>query len=147
MTSGSWRHSSQTTEQQRGIAHRIDPQANATPLDRVALAGQEILECRDLAAVVGHADLNTAERQPEFVHVARQRDDSDDAVGLIDRVLDAGDDVAVLDGKKTQIACLLQRRVFAAGAEPAEAEAVVAVSPPLSQPESAKSAAGGSSAS
>ena len=89
--------SRQTAKQQGGIAHRIDPQPDAAPFERIALAGEEVLERRDVAAVVGHADLDIAERQPEFVHVARQRDGGDDAVGLIDRFLDEGDDVAVVD--------------------------------------------------
>ncbi len=50
------------------------------------------------------------------MRIARQRDRHDDAVGLIDRFLDKGDDVAVFDGNEAQLAGLLQRRVFAADA-------------------------------
>src|ERR1700733_771948 len=114
MTSCSWRCSRQTAEQESRIAHRVDPQANAAPLDGGALAGHQVFKCSDIAAIAGHADLDIAERQPELVRLARQRDNGDDAVGLIDRFLDEADDIAVLDRNKAKIAGLLQRRVFAA---------------------------------
>src|ERR1019366_3116539 len=66
--------SRQTAKEQSGIAHRIDPQTNAAPLDRVAFARAQIFERGDRAAIAGHADLDIAERKPEFVHLARQRD-------------------------------------------------------------------------
>src|ERR1700694_3590453 len=69
-----------------------------------------------MAAIAGHADLDVAEREPEFAHLARQRNRDNDAVGLIDRFLDEADNVAVIDGNEAQIACLLQRRIFPAGA-------------------------------
>src|SRR6185437_12995209 len=116
-TSRSWRcPSRQTAKQQRGIAHRIDPQADAAPLDRVPLAGDQVLDGRDVAAVVRQADLNVAERKPELMRLARQRDRRDDAVGLVDRFLDEADHVAVFDRDETQIAGLLQGGVGAAGA-------------------------------
>src|SRR6202171_789031 len=87
--------SSQTAKQQRGIAHRVDPQPHAAPL--------------------APADLDVAERKPEFVHLARQRDGRNDRVGLIDRFLDKADDVAVIDRNEAQLAGLLQRGVFAPG--------------------------------
>ena len=82
----------------------------------IAFAGDQVFDRGDVAAIVGHADLDIAEREPEFVHVARQRDRDDDAVGLIDRFLDEGDDVAVIDRNEAQIAGLLQRRVLPADA-------------------------------
>ncbi len=69
----------------------------------------------DVAAVAGQADLDVAERQPEFVRIARQRDSDDDAVGLVDRFLDEADHIAVLDRKEAQVAGLLQRRVLRGG--------------------------------
>ena len=103
MTSHSWRRSRQTAEQQSGIAHRIDPHVHAAPFEREAFAGGDIFEGCDVAAVARHADLDIAERQPEFVDITRQRDDGDDAVGLIERFLDEADHVTVLDGKEAQI--------------------------------------------
>ncbi len=85
-------------------------------LDRIAFAGHQVFHRGDVAAIVGHADLDIAQRRPEFMDVARQRDGGDDAVGLVDRFLDEGDDVGVLDWEKMQIAGLLQRRVLPAGA-------------------------------
>ena len=70
---------------------------------RVAFAGEEVLDRGDVAAVAGHADLDIAERKPEFMHVARQRDRDDHAVGLIDQFLDEADDIAVIDRKEAQI--------------------------------------------
>src|ERR1700682_468016 len=116
MTSRSWRASRTATEEQSGIAPRIDPQADTAPFDGIAFTGHQVFNRGDVAAIAGHADLDVAERQPEFVDVARQRDGDDDAVGLIDRFLDEADDVAVLDRNKAQIAGLLQRRVVAARA-------------------------------
>src|SRR6202165_5718053 len=107
--------SSQTAKQQRGIAHRVDPQPNAAPLDRVSLAGDQVLDRGDVAAIAGAADLDVAERKPEFVHLARQRDGRNDRVGLIDRFLDKADDVAVIDRNEAQLAGLVQRGVFAPG--------------------------------
>src|ERR1700682_4530350 len=116
MAAGSWRPSRQTAKQHGGIAHRIDAQTNAAPLDGIAFAGDQIFQRGDRAAIAGHADLDVAEREPEFVYLARERDRDDNAVGLIDRFLDEADDVTVIDRNKAQIACLLQRRVFPAGA-------------------------------
>src|SRR5664280_2195987 len=72
--------SRQTAKEQGGIAHRVDPQANAAPLDGVSFAGDQVLERGELAAIARHADLDIAERKPEFVHLARQRGGADDAV-------------------------------------------------------------------
>src|ERR1700730_19015477 len=116
MAAGSWRPSRQAAKEQSGIAHRIDPEPEAAPLDGVALAGDQVLDRGDVSAIAGHADLDIAEREPEFVHVARQRYRDDDAVGLIDRFLDEADDVTVIDRNEAQLACLLQRRVCPPGA-------------------------------
>src|SRR3984893_797861 len=116
MTAASWRPSRQAAKEQSGVAQGIDPQTAAAPLDGVALAGDQVLDRGHLTAIARHANLDIAERQPEFVHVARQRDRDDDAVGLIDRFLDEADDVAVIDRNEAQIAGLLQRRVCPAGA-------------------------------
>src|ERR1700675_3350113 len=80
--------SRQTAKEQRGIAHRVDPQANTAPLHGVSLAGDQVLNRGDVAAIASGADLDVAERKPEFVHLARQCDGRDDRVGLIDRLLD-----------------------------------------------------------
>src|ERR1700692_2491069 len=96
------RASRQAAKEQGGIAHRIDPQAEPAPFERVAFAGDHVLDRGDVTAIAGHADLDIAERQPEFVHLARQRDGGDDAVGLVDRFLDEGDDVAVVDGHEAE---------------------------------------------
>src|SRR5260370_35080608 len=65
--------SRQAAEQHRGIACRVDPQADAAPLDRVALPGDEGLHRRDIPAVVAGAGLDGAERQPQFRYGPRKR--------------------------------------------------------------------------
>src|SRR5450755_5150291 len=105
--------SRQTAKQQRGIAHRVDPQANAAPLERESLAGDQVLDGGDMAAFSADEDLDVGERKPEFMHIARQRDDTHDSVGHIDRFLDKADDIAVIDRNEAQLAGLLQRRVLA----------------------------------
>src|ERR1700687_3351808 len=67
------RPSRQTAKQQRGVARRIDPQPDAAPVQRIALAGQQVLDRGDVAPVAGHADLDIAGRKPEFMHGRRQR--------------------------------------------------------------------------
>src|SRR6266480_2307383 len=104
--------SRQAAKEQRGVARWIDPQANAAPLYRGSLAGNQVLDRGDVAAVVRQADLNIAERKPEFVHVARQRNGRHHRVGLIDRFLDESGDVAVIDRDEAQLAGLLQAGVL-----------------------------------
>src|SRR3954452_19230073 len=114
MTSHSWRGPSrQAAEQQCGIARRVDPEADAAPFDRIALARDEVFHRRDGAALVAGADLDVAKRQPEFVDVARQRDRNRDRIGLIHGLLDETDRVVVFDAEEAQFAGLLQRRVVA----------------------------------
>src|SRR5712664_3325994 len=115
MAAGSWRPSRQTAKQQRGIAHRVDPQANAAPFHGVALAGDQVLDRSDGAAIAGDAYLDVAEQEPEYVRLARQRDGGDDRVGLIDRFLGKADAVAVIYRNEAELAGLLQRGVFAPG--------------------------------
>src|SRR3977135_3466229 len=106
----SWRAPSrQATEQQSRVAHRIDPQPDAAPFDRIAFAGDKFVAARDLAAFTAGIDLGVAERQPEFVHVARQRDRHRYRIGMVDGLLHKTDHVTVLDAEKAQIAGLLQR--------------------------------------
>src|SRR3954462_4384922 len=69
--------SRQTAKEQGGVAERIDAQMNAAPLDRRALAGDQVLDRGDVAALAPDTDLNVAQRKPEFMHVARQRDGHD----------------------------------------------------------------------
>ncbi len=90
---------------------RIDPQPDAAPFDGRSLAGEEIFNRGDMTPLAGCPDLNVAERKPEFMRVARQRDGADNRVGPIDRFLDEAGNVAVIDGEETQQARLLQRRV------------------------------------
>src|ERR1700731_4416487 len=108
MACGSWSSSRQTAKEQCGITRRINPQADAAPLDGIAFAGDQILHCRDVTALAGNAYLDIAKRKPELMRLARQRDSDRDAVGLIDRFLDEADDVAVLDWHEAQLAGLLQ---------------------------------------
>src|SRR5260370_9220492 len=61
--------SRQTAKQQRGIAHRVDPQANAAPLERVSLAGDQVLNRGDMAAFSADEDLDVDERKPESMHI------------------------------------------------------------------------------
>src|SRR3982074_1261277 len=115
MTACSWRPSRQTAEQVGGIAHRIDPQSNATPLDGVALTGAQVLNRGNVAALAAGPDLDVAERKPELMRIPRQRNGRHPRVGLFDRFFHKADDVAVVDRNKAQIAGLLQRRVGAPG--------------------------------
>src|ERR1700744_6793171 len=108
--------SRQAAEEQGGIAHRVDPQPNAAPFDRISFAGNEVLDGGHVTALAGRADLNVAERQPEFVRIARQGDGTHDAIGLVDGFLGKADDVAVVDRNEAQVCGLLQRGVGPAGA-------------------------------
>src|SRR6478736_9784492 len=106
--------SRQAAEQYRRIPSRVDPYADAAPLERVTLAGDEVFHGRDVAAFTVDPDLDVAERQPDFVDVARQRDRDRNRVGLIDGFFHEADHVAVFHSEKAQIAGLLQRGVGAA---------------------------------
>src|SRR5258705_12214952 len=116
MAKGSWSRSRQAAKQVDGIADRIDPQSNAAPLDGIAFASDQVLNRGDVAAIPAGPELDVAKRKPEFVHLARQRYCDGDGVGLIDRFFHEADDIAVIDRKEAQLACLLQRRGFPAGA-------------------------------
>ncbi len=105
------RHSSDAAEQQRRIAQRIDAKVDAAPFDRTALAGDQVLERQWRATAVRRLGLDPGQRQPEFLHVARQRDRHDDDVVGLRILLGESDDVAVLDRQKTQVARLQQRGV------------------------------------
>lgn len=61
----------QAAEEQSGIAHRIDPQMNAAPVERMPFAGDEVFYRGDVATVAGRPDLDIGKRQPDFVRVAR----------------------------------------------------------------------------
>src|SRR6266403_3215170 len=102
MVKGSWSRSRQAAKQVGGIAHRIDPQSNAAPLDGIALARDQVLNRGDVAAVAAGPELDVAKRKPEFVHLARQRNRDDDAVGLVGRFFHEADDVAVIDWNEAQ---------------------------------------------
>src|ERR1700677_612805 len=108
--------SRQAAKEHGGIARRVYPQPNAAPFDRIPLAGDQVFDGGDVAALAAVADLDIAERKPEFVRLARQRDGHRHAVGLVDRFLDKADDIGVIDRNEAQIAGLLQRCVGAAGA-------------------------------
>src|SRR6185312_12606826 len=108
--------SRQAAKEQSGIAHRVYPEPNAAPFERISLAGDQVFNGGDVAALAGDTDLNVAERKPESVRVARQSDGARHAVGLIDRFLDEADDVAVIDRNETEIAGLLQGGVGPADA-------------------------------
>jgi hypothetical protein len=47
MARGSWSCSRQAAKQVDGIAHRIDPQSNAAPLDGIAFASDQVLNRGD----------------------------------------------------------------------------------------------------
>ena len=74
----------------------------------MSFAGDQVFDSGDITTLAGDADLDVAERKPEFVRVARQRDSHHDAVGLVDRFLDKADDIAVIDRNEAQISGLLQ---------------------------------------
>src|SRR6266478_7665101 len=116
MKKASWSRSRQAAKQKGGIARRIDPQSNAAPFDGIALAGDQVLNRGDVAAIAARPELDVAKRKPEFVHLARQRDCDGDGVGLVDRFLDEADDISIIDRQEAQLTCLLQRRVCLAGA-------------------------------
>src|SRR4051812_5768825 len=92
--------SRQATEQHSGVAHRIDPQPDAAPFDRIAFAGDQVFDGRDLEALTAGIDLDVAKRQPEFMDVARERNRHRNGVGMVDRLLHKTDHVAVLDAEK-----------------------------------------------
>src|SRR5580692_11036829 len=79
--------SRQAAKEQSGIAHWIYPQPNAAPFDRMPFAGDQVFNGGHIAALAGDADLDVAEREPELMRLARQRDRTHHAVGLIGRFL------------------------------------------------------------
>src|ERR1700754_2040608 len=64
--------SREASEQDSGIARRINLEAQAAPFDRVAFPGHDILNGRDLSPVAGRANLGVADRKPHVMSVRRQ---------------------------------------------------------------------------
>src|SRR5262249_62143608 len=84
------------------------------PLDRVPLAGTEILPRRDLPARALRADLGIAEMEPELPRAgAAECDRHRNGIAARRRFLDEADDLVVIDEGEAQIAGLQQRGVGA----------------------------------
>src|ERR1043165_2113641 len=105
------RASCEATEQQRGVAHRVDPDMQPAPFHRAAFAGDQVLDRGDMLALAAGVDLDVADRKPEFVRIARQRNGADHGVGAVHRFLDKGDDVAVIHAEEAQVGGLPKRGI------------------------------------
>src|SRR5882757_6127316 len=112
MTSRSWRSfSRQAAKEKGGIARRIDPQMDASPFHGTPLTGDQVFYGGDMFAFTADIDLDIADRKPELMRLARQRNRGDDRIGPVHGLLHKADDVAVIDRDEPQIGGLLQRRI------------------------------------
>src|SRR3954447_26333190 len=100
------RASREAAEEQRRVAHRVDPDMEAAPFDRAPLPGDQVLHRGDMPALASDVDLDLADRKPELMRIARQRDAANHRIGAVNRFLHACDDVAVVDAEETQVAGL-----------------------------------------
>ena len=83
----------------------------------MTLAGDQIFDRGDAAAILRQADLDVAEVEPELRGPCRvSATATATALSPVDGLLDEADHVAVIDLRKSQIAGLLQRRVLLGGA-------------------------------
>src|ERR1700757_1759170 len=88
----------QAAEENGGIAVRLDPHAQAAPVEHRSRATDKVLDRGNMPPLAADVDLRIADRQPDVTNVTRKCDHDRDRIGQIGRLFLEGNHIAVIDG-------------------------------------------------
>src|SRR5579883_622295 len=103
----------QAAEKDGGIVLRLDPHTQTAPVEHRSHATDKVLDRGNMPPLAADVDFGVADRQPDLVYIARERDHDSDRIGEIGRLLHECDHIGVIDGDEAQIGRLLQACVLA----------------------------------
>src|SRR3954462_15570386 len=75
--------SREAAEEQRRVAHRVDPDMQSAPFHGAALAGNQVLDRRHMLALAADVDLDVTNGEPELMRFARQRNGANHRIGAV----------------------------------------------------------------